>query len=124
MALSKGVTRKRIPTILLTATAVGAGALALNTNFTTASTSSSNSGTEKDLAASQNTEQQLMDAIRAAQKDVQTALAARALAINKYANATGSATLQVQTRKIPVPKTHAKTGASGGEKENEKEFND
>jgi hypothetical protein len=116
--------KKRVSAFLVAGTSLAAGVFALNSNFSTTAAGVSGTGTEKDLATSQNTEQQLMDSIRAAQKDVQAALTARTAAINKYANATGSATLQVQSRKIAAPKTQAKTGASGGAKENEKEFED
>jgi len=118
------IVNKKVSAFLVAGTSLAAGVFALNSNFSTTAGSVSGIGSEKDLATSQNTEQQLMDAIQAAQKDVQAALTARTAAISKYANATGSATLQVQTRKISAPKTQANTGASGGEKEDEKEFED
>ena len=105
--------RRRIPTIAATILAVGGSALALfyspqvQTNNTTPST-------EKNLASSQNIEQQLMDQIRQTQKAVQSALVARTLAVSQYANATGGATLLVQKKTLVPPKTQAKSGASGG----------
>ena len=116
--------KKRVTVLALASTAVVGGFFAINSTSTTASNNSATggSGTEKDLAKSQTTEQQLMDQIRQIQKDVQTALTARTAAVIKYANATGSATLQVQKLAIPKPTTQAKTGASGGAKGGEKEF--
>lgn len=110
--------RRRISALAATILAVGGSAFALfyspqvQTNGTTPST-------EKNLTASQNIEQQLMDQISQTQKDVQSALTARAAAVSQYANATGSATLLVQKRNLVAPTTQGKSGASGGKKGNE-----
>lgn len=109
--------RRRLSTLTVGIVAVAGGAFALLYSPQVA-TSGTILATDKSLAASQNIEQQLMDQISQAQKEVQAALAARTAAVNKYANATGSATLLVQ-KKIVAPKTQGKTGASGGKKENE-----
>lgn len=110
--------KRRIFTLTATILAVAGGAFALLYSPQPA-TNSTIPATEKGLATSQNIEQQLMDQIRQSQKEVQAALAARTAAVNKYANATGSATLLVQSKKIGVPTTQGKTGASGGKKGNE-----
>lgn len=110
--------RRRISTLTATLLAVSGGAFALLYSPQSA-TSSTTLATDKSLAASQNIEQQLMDQISQAQKEVQAALTARTAAVNKYANATGSATLLVQRKSLVAPKTQGKTGASGGTKGNE-----
>ena len=121
---SNRVMKKRVTMLALASTAVAGGIFAINSTSTTASnnSTSSGSGTEKDLAKSQTAEQRLMDQIRQIQNDVQAALTARTAAVIKYANATGSATLQVQKLAIPTPTTQAKTGASGGVKGGGAEF--
>lgn len=108
--------RRRISVLAATILAVGGGAFALFYSPQVASNSTT-PATEKNLAESQNVEQQLMDQISQTQKDVQSALVARASAVSQYANATGSATLLVQKRKLGAPTTHGKSGASGGKKE-------
>ncbi len=110
--------RRRISTIVGAVLGIAGGAFALLYSPLPV-TNASVPATEKNLAASQNYEQQLMDQIRQTQKEVQAALAARTAAVNKYANATGSATLLVQTKKLVPPATQGKTGASGGKKGNE-----
>lgn len=110
--------KRRVSAIAVTALAVAGGAFALLYSPQPA-TNSTIPATEKGLAASQNTEQALMDQIRQTQKAVQAALLARTAAVTKYANATGSATLLVQSKKIGVPTTQGKTGASGGKKGDE-----
>lgn len=110
--------RRRISAFAATILAVVGGAFALFYSPQTAGNDTT-PATEKNLAASQNIEQQLMDQISQAQKEVQAALVARASAVSKYANATGSATLLVQKRNLGAPATQGKTGASGGKKENE-----
>lgn len=110
--------RRRISIIAGSILGVAGGAFALLYSPAPV-TNAATPATEKNLAASQNYEQQLMDQIRQAQKEVQAALAARTAAVSKYANATGSATLLVQTKKLVPPTTQGKTGASGGKKGNE-----
>lgn len=110
--------RRRLFTIAGTVLGFAGGAFALLYSPLPV-TNASTPATEKNLAASQNYEQQLMDQIRQAQREVQAALAARTAAINKYANATGSATLLVQSKKLGTPTTQGKTGASGGKKGDE-----
>lgn len=110
--------KRRISAIAGATLAVAGGAFALLYSPQPA-TNSTIPATEKGLATSQNIEQQVMDQIRLTQKAVAAALLARTAAVNKYANATGSATLLVQSKKIGVPTTQGKTGASGGKKGNE-----
>lgn len=110
--------RRRILTVATTTFALAGGAFALLYS-PLPTTNSTIPATEKGLATSQNVEQQLMDQIRQTQKAVQAALLARTAAVTKYANATGNATLLVQSKKIGVPTTQGKTGASGGKKGNE-----
>lgn len=110
--------KRRVFTAVSTVIAVAAGAFALLYS-PQAVTNATIPATEKGLATSQNIEQQLMDQIRQTQKQVQAALLARTAAVTKYANATGSATLLVQSKKIGIPTTQGKTGASGGKKGNE-----
>lgn len=109
---------RKISALAAAVLAVAGGAFALLYSPQPA-TNSTIPATEKGLASSQNIEQQLMDQISQAQKEVQAALAARTAAIYRYANATGSATLLVQSKKLGTPRTQGKTGASGGKKENE-----
>lgn len=110
--------KRRVSTIAVTVLAVAGGAFSLLYSPQPA-TNSTIPATEKGLAASQNIEQQLMDQIRQSQKAVAAALLARTTAVNKFANATGSATLLVQGKKVGVPATKGKTGASGGKNGNE-----
>lgn len=110
--------QRRISTITAALLGIAGGAFALLYS-PSAATNPSVPATEKNLAESQNYEQQLMDQIRQAQKAVQAALVARTAAVNKYANATGSATLLVQKKKLVAPTTQGKTGASGGKTGNE-----
>ena len=110
--------RRRVFTFAGTVLGLTGGAFALLYSPSPV-TNASVPATEKNLAASQNYEQRLMDQIRQTQKEVQAALVARTAAVNKYANATGSATLLVQTKKLVPPTTQGKTGASGGTKGNE-----
>lgn len=110
--------KRRVSAIVAATLAVAGGAFSLLYS-PQPPTNSTIPATEKGLATSQNIEQQLMDQIRQTQKAVQAALVARTAAVIKYANATGSATLLVQAKKIGVPITQGKTGASGGKKGNE-----
>lgn len=110
--------RVRISAFAATILAVGGGAFSLLYS-PPAQGNSATPATEKNLAASQNIEQQLMDQISQTQKSVQAALIARTSAVSQYANATGSATLLVQKKNLVAPTTQGKSGASGGTKGNE-----
>lgn len=105
--------RGQVIASLLSMCTMAGGAYALTAAATTAVGPST--AVPTDLAASQALEQQLVDQIGQSQTAVLAALQQRNAAVASYANATGGATLKVSQRRLQgAPKTHTRTGASGG----------